>query len=57
VFNGPGDLSFWNVAFDPEGRTLSLGSNSGGLLSVDSFPVRLRPIVAGWLTNSQPQRP
>jgi hypothetical protein len=57
VFNGPGDLSFWNVAFDPEGRTLSLGSNSGGLLSVDSFPVLLRPIVAGWLTNSQPQRP
>lgn len=57
VFNGPGNLSSWNVAFDPEGRTLHSGGNSGGPLSVDSFPIRLRPIVAGWLTNSQPQRP
>jgi RNA polymerase sigma factor (sigma-70 family) len=56
VLNGPADLSFWNVAHDLDGKLTSWG-NSGGNLSIDTFPVRLRPIVAGWLTNSQPQRP
>lgn len=56
AFNGPGSLSLWNAARDPDGKLTSWG-NSGGNLSIDTFPVRLRPIVAGWLTNSQPQRP
>lgn len=56
VLNGPGNLSFWNAAHDPDGKLTSWG-NSGGNLSVDAFPARLRPVVAGWLTNSQPQRP
>jgi RNA polymerase sigma factor (sigma-70 family) len=56
AFNGPGSLSLWNAARDSDGKLTSWG-NSGGNLSIDTFPVRLRPVVAGWLTNSQPQRP
>ena len=56
AFNGPGNLSRWNAARDLDGKLTSWG-NSGGNLSIDTFPLRLRPIVAGWLTNSQPQRP
>lgn len=56
VLNGPNNLSLWNAAHDPDGKLTSWG-NSGGNLSIDAFPARLRPVVAGWLTNSQPQRP
>ncbi len=56
AFNGPGNLSRWNAARDLDGKLTSWGNN-GGNLSIETFPVRLRPIVAGWLTNSQPQRP
>lgn len=56
AFNGPNSLSFWTAARDPDGKLTSWG-NSRGNLSIDTFPVRLRPVVAGWLTNSKPQRP
>jgi RNA polymerase sigma factor (sigma-70 family) len=56
AFNGPGNLSRWNAARDLDGKLTSWGNN-GGNLSIETFPVRLRPIVAGWVTNSQPQRP
>ena len=56
AFNGPGNLSRWNAARDLDGKLTSWG-NTGGNLSIETFPVRLRPIVAGWVTNSQPQRP
>lgn len=56
VFNGPGNLSLWNAARDPDGKLMSWG-NSGGSLSLDTFPARLRPVVAGWLGRSQPEQP
>jgi RNA polymerase sigma factor (sigma-70 family) len=56
VFEGPGSLSLWNAAHDPDGKLTSWGNNAGNL-SLDTFPVRLRPVVAGWLNNSQPQNP
>lgn len=56
VFNGPGNLSFWNATHDAEGK-LASWSNTGGIRTADAFPPRLQPIVAGWLTQSPTEHP
>ncbi len=56
VFNGPGNLALWNATLDAEGR-ISSWSNAGGNLSLDTFPARLQPVVAEWLTPSPDNQP
>lgn len=56
AFHGPGSLSFWDAMYAADGKILSWNNRSGSL-ALETFPPRLRPIVAGWVTNAQPQRP
>lgn len=56
VFNGPGNLALWTATLDAEGTISSWGNNAGNL-SLDTFPARLQPIVAEWLTPSPDNQP
>ncbi|MEN9733772.1 MAG: hypothetical protein RLZ45_1767 [Verrucomicrobiota bacterium] len=54
---GPKELSLWNGIRNPDGG-IHLYSCVGGELALQTIPVRLQPIIAGWLANSsEPQRP
>jgi len=53
---GRGSVTFWNATREPGGEIRSYGS-SNGRLGIETFPIRLQPIVAGWLADPASQQP
>lgn len=53
---GRGSVTFWNATREPDGEIRSYGS-SNGRLAIETFPIRLQPIVSGWLADSASQQP
>jgi hypothetical protein len=54
---GPKELSLWKGIRNTDGG-IQFRMSVGGELAIQNLPVRLQPVVAGWLANaSEPQRP